>query len=122
MSIPIVKRDQGDTSPAVTTQLLVAASPYLVTGASIIGVVAGTAGSGAAATYMRYVLPATWNSASIGMGSITIPLDPSSLAPSVYPCWVPGRFEFEVRAVASGGAITQWPQDEPVPFIVRRRL
>lgn len=122
MTIPIVKRDQGDTSPAITTQLLVGASPYDLTGASVIGVVAGTAGSGVAATYMRYVLAATWNTASLGMGSVAIPIDPSALAPSVYPCWIPGRFEFEVRAVSAGGAVTQWPSDEPVPFIVRRRL
>lgn len=122
MSIAIIKRDQGDTSPPVTTQLLVNGSPYNLSGASVIGIVGGTVGSGNAATYMRYVLAATWNSASLGMASVTIPLDPSAMAPSVYPCWIPGRLEFEVRAVASGGAVTQWPADAAIPFVVRRRL
>lgn len=122
MTIPIVKRDQGDTSPAITTTLLVGASPYTLTGASVIGVVGGTAGSGAAATYMRWVLPATWNSASLGMGSVTIPLNPSALAPTSYPCWVPGRFEFEMRAVSALGEVTQWPQDQTIPFVVRKAL
>lgn len=122
MSIAIIKRDQGDTSPPVTTQLLVNGSPYDFTGASVIGVVGGTVGSGAIATYMRYVLSGTWNSASIGMGSIAFPLDPSALSPSVYPCWVPARLEFEVRAVSAVGAITQWPPDAAIPFVVRRRL
>jgi len=122
VSIAIIKRDQGDTSPAITTQLLVGASPYDLTGASVIGVIGGTVGSGNAATYMRYVLAATWNSASLGMASVTIPLDPSAMAPSVYPCWVPGRLEFEVRAVSALGGVTQWPADQAIPFIVRRRL
>lgn len=122
MSIAIIKRVQGDTSPAVTTQLYLGASPYNFTGASVIAVVGGTVGSGNAATYMRYVLAGTWNNASLGMGSIAFPLDPSALAPSVYPGWVPARLEMDVRAVASGGAITQWPQDVSIPFVVRRRL
>jgi hypothetical protein len=122
MSISIVKRDQGDTAPPLTMQLLVNGSPYDFTGASITAIVGGTVGSGVAATYMRYVLAGTWNSASLGMASIAFPLDPSAMAPSVYPCWVPARLELEVRAVDSGGGITQWPGDQAIPFIVRRRL
>ena len=116
-----MKRDQGDTNPALTVQLLVGGSPYDFTGASVTAVVAGTVGSGVAATYMRYVLAGTWNSASLGMGSVAFPLDPSALAPSMYPCWVPGRLEMEIRAVSTSG-VTQWPSDQAIPFIVRRRL
>lgn len=122
MSQSIVKRDQGDTAPPLTMQLLVNGSPYDFTGASIIAVVGGTVGSGAVATYMRYVLSGTWNSASLGMASVSFPLNPSTLAPSVYPCWVPARLELEVRAVDAAGGVTQWPSDAAIPFIVRRRL
>ena len=122
MSIPIVKRDQGDTSPAVTVQLYSGGSPYNLSGASVIGVVAGTVGSGLSATYQRFVLPATWNTASLGMASVAIPLLPSGASVNNYACATPARLSLEIRAVGSDGLVTQWPQDEAIPFIVRAKL
>jgi hypothetical protein len=118
-----IYRDVGDTAPAITTQLLVGGSPINLTGASVIGIIGGTVGSGVTAAYARYVLAATWTSASAGAASIAIPMNPSGLAPSFgYPCATAGRYNLEVRLVDSTGNAYQWPARAPIPFIVRPRV
>ena len=122
MSISIY-RDAGDTGPAITTQLLVGGSPFVLTGASVIGIVAGTIGSGISATYQRFVLAATWTTASLADASVSIPMNPSSLSPNgPWPCASPGRYSLEVRGVDSNGLVYQWPPRSAIPFIVRIKL
>lgn len=117
-----INRDQGDTAPALTTQLFLGGTYFNLTGASVVGVIGGTVGSGPLATYRSWLLAATWNTASLGRASIAIPLNPSALAPSNFPCASAARLMFEVRAVDSGGAIYNWPAADPIPFLVRIKV
>jgi hypothetical protein len=120
--VTTIYRDVGDTGPALTSQLLVGGSPFTLTGASVICVIAGTVGLGANATYQRFVLAATWTAASLGAASVAIPMNPSSLAPNNYPCATAGRYNLEIRGVDANGIIYQWPGRQAIPFIVRPKL
>lgn len=117
-----IYRDQGDTAPALTTQLFVGGTYFNLSGASVVGVVGGTVGSGPLATFRSWLLPATWNAASLGAASIAIPLNPSALAPTNYPCASAAKLSFEVRGIDSGGAVYNWPAAAPIPFIVRIKV
>jgi hypothetical protein len=94
-----------------------------LTGASVVAIVGGTVGSAANATYQRFVLAATWTAASAADASVTIPLNPSGLAPGgMYPCATAARYGLEIRGVDSSGLVYQWPSRQSIPFVVRIRL
>jgi hypothetical protein len=108
---------QGDTAPNFTTALYLNGSPFDLSGASVLMRVAGTVG---AQGYKSWELPGTWSVASAG--TVIFPLNPSSLAPSNFPAASPANLVWEIRAVASGGAIYHGPRTEAPRFVVRARV
>jgi hypothetical protein len=108
---------QGDTAPNFYTTLFVNGTYFDLAGASVIMRVGGTV---LAQGYQSWHLPATWNVASAGF--VTFPLNPCALAPSNFPAASPAHLSWDVRAVASGGAVYHWPRTEAPDFVVRPRV
>lgn len=110
---------QGDTAPAFTTTLSVNGTFFQLAGASVLMRIGGSVAS---LGYKSWQLPGTWSVASAGF--VTFPLDPSGLAAggTNFPGASPAHLAWEIRAVASGGAIYHWPRTEAPDFIVRPRV
>jgi hypothetical protein len=109
---------QGDTAPNFFTTLFVDGTYMDLAGGSVIMRVGGTVG---ALGYQSWHLGATFNTAA-SPGCVVFPLNPCGLAPTNFPAASPAHLSWDVRAVASGGAIYHWPRTEAPDFIVRPRV